>query len=99
VPVFDSVRQAVSKYPANTSIISVPPAGVKGAAFEALEAGMKLLVIITERVPRKDVVEILEYSAEMGAHVVGPNTLGIISPGPRVKVGMAGGPAVDVDKA
>jgi succinyl-CoA synthetase alpha subunit len=99
VPVYDSVRQAMAETPANTSIISVPPAGVKGAAFEALEAGMKLLVIITERVPRRDVVELLEYADEAGARVVGPNTLGIISPGPRVKVGMAGGPAADVDKA
>jgi succinyl-CoA synthetase alpha subunit len=99
VPVYDSVRQITAKSPANTSIISVPPPGVKGAAFEALEAGMTLLVIITERVPRRDVVEILEYADEAGARVVGPNTLGIISPGPRVKVGMAGGPAADVDKA
>jgi succinyl-CoA synthetase alpha subunit len=99
VPVFDSVRQAMAKSPANTSIISVPPAGVKGAAFEALEAGIKLLVVITERVPRRDVVELLEYAEEEGARVVGPNTLGIISPGHRVKVGMAGGPAADVDKA
>ena len=99
IPVFDSVRQAVSKFPANTSIISVPPAGVKGAAFEALDAGIKLLVVITERVPRRDVVELLEYADEEGARVVGPNTLGIISPGHRVKVGMAGGPAADVDKA
>jgi succinyl-CoA synthetase alpha subunit len=99
IPVFDSVRQAVSRFPANTSIISVPPAGVKGAAFEALDAGMKLLVVITERVPRRDVVELLEYAEEEGARVVGPNTLGIISPGHRVKVGMAGGPAADVDKA
>lgn len=99
IPVFDSVRQAVSKFPANTSIISVPPAGVKGAAFEALDAGIALLVVITERVPRRDVVELLEYAEEEGARVVGPNTLGIISPGHRVKVGMAGGPAADVDKA
>lgn len=99
IPVFDSVRQAVTKFPANTSIISVPPAGVKGAAFEALDAGIKLLVVITERVPRRDVVELLEYAEEEGARVVGPNTLGIISPGHRVKVGMAGGPAADVDKA
>lgn len=99
VPVFDSVRQATSKSLANTSIISVPPTGVKGAAFEALEAGIKLLVVITERVPRRDVVEFLEYTEEVGARVVGPNTLGIISPAHRVKVGMAGGPAADVDKA
>lgn len=98
VPVYDSVRQAISKHQANTSIVSVPAAGVKGAAFEALEGGMKLVVIITERVPRKDVVEIIDYAREVQAHVVGPNSLGLICPH-TVKVGMAGGPATDVRKA
>lgn len=98
VPVYDSVRQAVSQHPANTSIISVPPAGVKGAAFEALDAGMKLIVIVTERVPRRDVIEIIECAKEIGSHIIGPNSLGLICPH-TVKVGMAGGPAADVKKA
>lgn len=98
VPVYDSVRQAASQHPANTSIISVPPAGVKGAAFEALDAGMKLIVIVTERVPRRDVVEIIEYAREIGSLIIGPNSLGLICPH-KVKVGMAGGPARDVKKA
>lgn len=98
VPVHDSVRQAVSQHPANASIISVPPAGVKGAAFEALDAGMKLVVIVTERVPRRDVIEIIEYAREIGSHIIGPNSLGLICPH-TVKVGMAGGPAMDVKKA
>lgn len=98
VPVYDSVKQAVGKHPANASIISVPPAGVKGAAFEALDAGIKLIVIITERVPRRDVIEVIEFAREVNAHVIGPNSLGIICPH-VVKVGMAGGPAIDVKKA
>jgi len=98
VPVYDSVKQAASRHPANASIISVPPAGVKGAAFEALDAGLKLLVVVTERVPRRDVVEIIDYARELDAHVVGPNSLGLICPH-VVKVGMAGGPATDVKKA
>jgi succinyl-CoA synthetase alpha subunit len=98
VPVYDSVRQAAAHQPANTSIISVPPAGVKGAAFEALDAGLKLILIVTERVPRRDVVEIIESARESGAHVIGPNSLGLICPH-TVKVGMAGGPATDVKKA
>lgn len=98
VPVYDSVRQAVSQHPANTSIVSVPPAGVRGAALEALDAGMKLVVIVTERVPRKDVIEIVEYAREIGSHIIGPNSLGLICPH-KVKVGMAGGPATDVKKA
>ena len=98
VPVCDSMKQAMSQHSANTSIISVPPAGVKGAAFEALEAGMKLVVIVTERVPRRDVIEIIECARETEAHVIGPNSLGLICPH-VVKVGMAGGPATDVRKA
>jgi len=98
VPVYDSVKQAVSRHPANASIISVPPAGVKGAAFEALDAGLKLLVVVTERVPRRDVIEIIDHARELDAHVIGPNSLGLICPH-VVKVGMAGGPATDVKKA
>jgi succinyl-CoA synthetase alpha subunit len=80
VPVYDTVRGAVREHPAEASVISVPPGMVKGAALEALDNGIKLLVIITERVPRKDVIEFLEAAAEKGARVIGPNTLGIISP-------------------
>lgn len=98
VPVYDSVRRAVAQHSAKTSIISVPPAGVKGAAFEALDAGIELIVIVTERVPRRDVIEIIEYAGEIGSRIIGPNSLGLISPS-RVKVGMAGGPARDVKKA
>jgi len=98
VPVYDSVKQAVSQHPVNTSIISVPPAKVKGAAFEALDAGLELVVIVTERVPRQDVIEVIESAREVSARVIGPNSLGLICPH-TVKVGMAGGPAEDVRKA
>jgi succinyl-CoA synthetase alpha subunit len=98
VPVYDTVRGAVREQPAEASVISVPPGMVKGAAMEALDNGIKLLVIITERVPRKDVIEFLEATAEKGARVIGPNTLGLISPH-IVKLGMAGGPVQDVKKA
>jgi succinyl-CoA synthetase alpha subunit len=98
VPVFDTVRQALRERPADASVISVPPALVKGAALESLENGIKLLVIVSERVPRRDTVEILKFAKEQGARVIGPNTLGLISPG-IIKLGMAGGPVVDVRKA
>jgi succinyl-CoA synthetase alpha subunit len=98
VPVYDTVRGAVREHTAETSVISVPPGMVKGAALEALENGIKLLVVITERVPRKDVIELLEVAREKEARVIGPNTLGLISPD-VIKLGMAGGPAEDVKKA
>ena len=95
VPVFDTVYAAQKHEPATVSVISVPPALVKGAAFEALDNGIKLLVIVTERVPRRDVVELLEMAREQQAQVVGPNTLGFICPH-KFKLGMAGGPVADV---
>ena len=98
VPVYDTVRGAMRAHGADTTVISVPPGMVKGAALEALENGIRLLVVVTERVPRKDVIEFLEKAKEKEARVIGPNTLGLISPG-KVKLGMAGGPAADVRKA
>lgn len=98
VPVYDTVRTALGAYPATASVISVPPSLVKGAAFEALDNGIELLVIVSERVPRKDVVEFLEVARQVGARVIGPNTLGFICPH-RVKLGMAGGPVADVKKS
>jgi succinyl-CoA synthetase alpha subunit len=98
IPVYDTVRVALKAHSAEASVISVPPAMVKGAALETLENEIKLLVIVTERVPRRDVIEILEVAREKDAWVIGPNTLGIISPH-IVKLGMAGGPVEDVRKA
>jgi succinyl-CoA synthetase alpha subunit len=98
VPVYDTVRMALGAHPATASVISVPPSLVKGAALEALDNGIELLVIVSERVPRKDVVEFLEVARQVDARVIGPNTLGFICPH-RVKLGMAGGPVADVKKS
>lgn len=98
VPVYDTVRGALKEHPVDASVISVPPSMVKGAVLEAVENHIKLLVVVSERVPRKDVIEFLEAAREQDARVIGPNTLGIISP-ERVKLGMAGGPVEDVKKA
>jgi succinyl-CoA synthetase alpha subunit len=98
VPVYDTVKAAMQVSPARASVISVPPALVKGAALEAMEHGITLLVIITERVPRRDVVEILEVARAANVRVIGPNTLGLICPH-QVKLGMAGGPVADVKRA
>jgi len=98
VPVYDTVCQAVAEHPASASVISVPPALAKGAAFEALDNGLELIIIVTERVPRRDVVEILEMARQNDARVIGPNTLGLICPH-EIKLGMAGGPVEDVKKS
>ena len=98
IPVYDTVRQAVTAHQAEAALISVPPALVKGAALETLENGIQLVVIVSERVPRKDTIELLEVARQSGARVIGPNTLGLISPH-VVKLGMAGGPVADVKKA
>lgn len=98
IPVYDTVRQAVKENPADAAVISVPPALVKGAVLEALNNSIKLLVVVSERVPRKDTIEFLEVAHEKNARIIGPNTLGLISPH-RLKLGMAGGPVDDVKKA
>jgi succinyl-CoA synthetase alpha subunit len=94
VAVYDTVRQALKEHPAEASVISVPPALVKDAVIEALDNGIKLVVVISERVPRKDTIEFLEIANENNARVIGPNTLGLISP-EKIKLGMAGGPVGD----
>ena len=93
VPVYDSVVQAWEKQgPVDVSVIFVPAALVKNAALEAIDAGVKLLVIVPDRVPIHDVLEIAARAAEKGARFVGPNTLGLVSPGKAV-LGMIGGRA------
>ncbi len=98
VPVYDTVRQAMRECQAEATVISVPPALVKDAVIEAIENGIRLAVVVSERVPRKDTIEFLEVAKSYDARVIGPNTLGLISPG-RVRLGMAGGPVADVRKA
>ncbi len=100
VPVFDSVAQlvdATGRVP-DGSVVTVPPAFARDAVFEAIEAGVKLVVIVTERIPRYDVAQIVELAALRGARVIGPNCLGVIRPGVG-KMGGIGGPARDAAKA
>ena len=93
VPVFDSVEEAWEKAgPIDASVIFVPAHLVKNGALEALEAGVKLLVTVPDRVPIYDVLEISRAAREKGARFVGPNTLGLVSPGKAV-LGMIGGRA------
>ena len=93
VPVFDTVQEAWEQAgPLDVSVMFVPAPLVKGAALEAIDAGVKLLVIVPDRVPIYDVLEIADAAKRSGARFVGPNTLGILSPG-RGVVGMIGGRA------
>jgi len=93
VPVFDSVAQAWEKEgPLDASVIFVPAASVKNAALEAIDVGVRLLVIVPDRVPIHDVLEIAARAGEKGVKFVGPNTLGLVSPGQAV-LGMIGGRA------
>lgn len=100
VPVFDTVDQAVENHgsPVDGSVVTVPPAFTKDAVFEALEGGMKLIVIVTERIPRGDVAEMVELADSKGARIIGPNCLGLIVP-EVCKMGGIGGPAKDAAKA
>jgi succinyl-CoA synthetase alpha subunit len=100
VPVFDTVGQTVEANggPIDGSVVTVPPAFTKDAVFEAIEGDIKLIVIVTERIPRRDVAEMVELAEMRGARIIGPNCLGIIVPG-AVKMGGIGGPAKDADKA
>ncbi|MGH2980217.1 MAG: succinate--CoA ligase subunit alpha [Solirubrobacterales bacterium] len=98
VPVYDTVREITSRERVDGSVLTVPPAFVRDAAFEALENGIKLLVIVTERVPRAEVAQIVELATTKGARIIGPNCLGVIVPD-VIKMGGIGGPAKDAAKA
>lgn len=91
LPVYDTVADAVAAHPAlNATMVVVGAKFVKGAVIEALEAGLKLLVVITEFIPVHDVMQMVALAREKGAQIVGPNTIGIISPG-KTKVGVMPG--------
>ena len=81
IPVFNTVRDAVEATIANTSVIFVPAAFAKDAMLEAADAGIKLIICITEGVPTLDVVEAYRYIQIKGAQLIGPNCPGLISPG------------------
>ena len=74
VPVFDTVAQAVEHHggPIQGSVVTVPPAFTKDAVFEAIENGIELVVIVTERIPRRDVAQMVELAALHGARIIGP---------------------------
>ncbi len=86
-PVFNTVREAVAAEGANTSVIFVPPPFAKDAIMEAAEAGIGLIVCITEGIPVKDMVQAFHYAESKGTRLVGPNCPGLLTPG-QAKVGI-----------
>lgn len=81
IPVFNSVREAVDQTQATCSVIFVPPYYVLDAGYEALDAGIELIVLITEGVPPQDTAKLVKAVKEKGAKLVGPNCPGVITPG------------------
>jgi succinyl-CoA synthetase alpha subunit len=90
VPIFNTVHDAVRETGANTSVIYVPPAGAADAMMEAADAGIELVVCITEGVPVLDMTFVYPFMKEKGVRLLGPNCPGLISPG-KSKVGIIPG--------
>ena len=80
VPIYDTVEEAIEKHFANASIIFVPAQFAADAALESLENGIKTIVIITEHIPIKDAINVMKCAKQTNAIIIGPNTLGIITP-------------------
>ncbi len=89
-PVFNTVKEAVDKADADTSIIFVPPAFAADAMMEAAEAGIKTIICITEGIPVADMVKVQEYISTKNCRLVGPNCPGVITP-EEAKVGIMPG--------
>ena len=91
IPVYDTVEEALEQHPEiNASIVYVPPKFAKDAALEAINAGIPFLNIITEHIPVKDTWQIYRKAEEKETRIVGPTSVGIISPG-KTKLGPIGG--------
>ena len=86
-PVFNTVAEAVEKEGANASVIFVPPPFAADAILESAMAGIEVIVCITEGIPARDMVPVYHYVKKVGAHLVGPNCPGVITPG-QAKVGI-----------
>jgi len=89
-PVFNTVSEAVKETGANTSIIFVPPAFAADAIMEAADAGIKVIITITEGIPVKDMISVADYVKDHDCRLIGPNCPGVITPG-EAKVGIMPG--------
>ncbi|MCI0399000.1 MAG: succinate--CoA ligase subunit alpha [Chloroflexi bacterium] len=93
VPVFNTVRKAVEATGANCSVIYVPARFAPDAIYEAADAGLQLIVCITERIPVQDMIQVRAYLDRLGVRLVGPNCPGLLTPG-QAKVGIIPGSIV-----
>ncbi|KZE64194.1 hypothetical protein AWM68_13905 [Fictibacillus phosphorivorans] len=91
VPVYDTVWEAVKKQNVNASLVVVPPAFALDAVLEAIDNGIKLIVVTTENIPQLDSVRMLYEARKKNVVIIGPNTVGIINPKDKVKMGSIGG--------
>ncbi len=98
VQVYDTVREITAKTQVDGSVVCVPPAFTRDAVFESIEAGIRIVVIVTERIPRGEVAQMVELANMRGTRIIGPNCLGVLSPG-EAKMGGLGGRAEDARKA
>jgi succinyl-CoA synthetase alpha subunit len=81
VPVFASAKAAMEAAPFDIAVMFIPPGAAKDAALDAIEAGAKGIVILTEHIPAQDVIAIREAAASAGTRIIGPNTAGLVTPG------------------
>ncbi len=93
VPVYDTVKEAVDKTGARASVLFVPAEFTRDAGEEALNAGIRLLVVITEHVPVRDTLRLVQVAQSKGATIIGPNCPGLIIPSERVKMGIMPAPS------
>jgi succinyl-CoA synthetase alpha subunit len=97
IPVYNSVKEAQVQHVINAAIICVPVTAAKIASFECITNNIPLILIVTERIPQFTTAQIVEYARLKGSMIIGPNSMGLISPG-KGKLGGIGGPAKDTKR-
>jgi succinyl-CoA synthetase alpha subunit len=95
VPIFDSVQAAAAAQPLDASVLFVPPLAAADAASDAIAAGVRKIVLLTEHVPYQDTMRVLAEARDAGAQILGPNTAGLVVPG-EAAVGIMPGTATNI---